>query len=175
MNCTFKLILYGVLSTFSCLAAASNDGEVDQESTGTIQISLSIQPSIRIDIVDDIRLNIVDRNVDTNFSEYLCITGNFGGKYQLIAYGSNDSSDNFTLTNTQGEELAYYVAYRGNKRQSQFDTLSPGTPSPVYDLVMDQSSCSDQHSFKITFRSQHLNQVESGLYTGYLTLLVSPV
>jgi len=36
-------------------------------------------------------------------------------------------------------------------------------------------ACTDGASFKVTFRSQDLQAATSGLYSGALTLLVSPV
>lgn len=163
-----------LLMVFSGTAYSAAVGLLDHQTEETIRISLQISPSIRIDTVDSINLLIVDRSVDTNFTESLCITGNFGGKYNITAYGSNDGSDNFSLSNSEGEALNYFVAYRGSLQNSQYDDLSPGSPSPTYDLLFEEF-CSDQQSFKITFRTEDLNRVGSGLYTGHLTLLVSPV
>ena len=153
--------------------SAASDGDAGRNSRGTIEISLSIVPSIQINVVNDINLTIIDRQVDTNFTEVLCITGNLGGKYNLIAYGSG--GQDFSLKNAEGESLSYFVGYRGDPGAQQFDELNAGEASPAYDLVTDSANCSDEHSFRVTFKSEDLGKVGSGLYTGNLTLLVAPV
>ena len=153
-------------------ARAATQGLLEEDSTGTINISLTIQPSIRIETTDSINLRIRNRDVDTFFYQDLCITGNFGGKYTLTAFGSGPS-DRFSLTNDASEELAYLVAYRGDPEQERYDQLEPASPSPAYNLT--HQACVDRDAFRITFRAEDLTRAESGLYTGHLTLLVSPV
>ena len=174
MKRNLQTVLCLLLLVMPCMALSAEDGQEADTSDGSIRVSLSILPSIRIDTVTDINLRIVNRDIDTTFAEYLCITGNFGGKYTITAHASNESPDNFSLSSEEGQELPYFVAYRGNPQQNAYDELRPGIPSPTYDLI-NEESCNDQNSFKITFKSEDLGRVDSGLYTGNLTLLVSPV
>lgn len=171
---TARILLMVFPFAFDSAISAPTGGQPGRQSEDIIRISLQISPSIRIDTVDNINLRIVDRSIDTNFTEELCITGNFGGKYNVTAFGSNDNSDDFMLTNVEGGELIYFVGYRANLQSLQYDELQPAQPSPTYDLIAEKT-CSDQQSFKITFKANDLSRVDSGLYTGQLTLLVAPL
>ena len=98
---------------------AAVSGQLADKSEGTIQVSLSILPAIRIDTVNNINLRIDDRNIDTSFTEKLCISGNLDGKYNLTAQGSSSNANHFTLKNSDQGELIYHVAYRGNSQSQQ--------------------------------------------------------
>lgn len=161
------------LATLPVAAMAANDGRADESSSGVIEISLSILPSMQIDTVTDIRLNITDRSVDANFSESFCVTGNTGGRYTIVAEGSESVNRRFLLRNNEGEPLEYDVSFLGIPDGDQYDLLVPGEASPPYPL--NESKCEARTAFKITFRSEDLKAAGSGLYSGYLTMVVSPV
>jgi len=128
-----------------------------------------------IETTTDVRLDIQDRNIDANFSESFCVRGSPESKYRVIAHGSVDTNNQFTLSNVTGEKLAYTLFYRGKKKPAEFKTLKPGTPSPVYDSIDPKSDCTDSAAFSINFKADDLRSVSSGLFSGALTLLVSPI
>ncbi len=167
-----RLLVFLMLFGSGC-CTADVSGERAKTSDDIIRISLEILPSIKIDAVGTINLQILNRDVDTSFTSALCVSGNVGGKYRITAFGDATNSNRFELSNDEGNRLIYFVAYRGTP-DHDFDDLNPGEASPVYDLQA-ADSCDDNQSFKITFRASDLSLVESGLYTGHLTLLVSPV
>ncbi|MBD3649137.1 MAG: hypothetical protein HUJ31_17190 [Pseudomonadales bacterium] len=154
---------------------AANDGRLDESSLGVIEISLSILPSIQINTVTDIHLNINDRSVDAVFSESFCVVGNTGGRYTVLAEGSESMSNRFLLRNDEGEPLEYDVSFLGNPAGGEYDLLEPGEASPPYPLNTNASDCEGTTSFRIIFRSEDLKLAGSGLYSGSLTMVVSPV
>ncbi len=171
--------LLSLIAPFALLLTASpsfaeEDGRLGSESESRITISLSILPTIQVEAVSDVHLDIQDRDVDASYEEAFCVTGN-STKYSVIAYGSSDGNRNFSLSNIDGEILVYSVAYRGDLKRDEFDILTPGKPSPVYDSQALDTSCAETPNFRINFRSEDLKSVRSGLYNGALTLMVSPV
>lgn len=169
----YKTILFAGLLGLATPSWAALDGELDDlRSRGNIRISLAILPSLQISVVNQINIDIDNINIDSNFSEYVCITGHERGRYNLIATGG---SGDFLLYNDDHGELPYSVFYKGDPNQSDFDELNHGVPSPTYEILPNQSQCTSDYNFKVTFRSEHLKIVKSGLYSGTLTLLVSPV
>ncbi len=173
-----KKFLGWIVVTVTCLllqqtASAARDGVLDDlRSEGSIRISLAILPSLQISVVNQIDIRIENLNVNTDFQEYVCITGHEGGRYNLIAQGGNGD---FSLSNADGDRLPYTVHYNGALGGESFDELDAGQNSPTYDLVPHSSQCSQDYNFKITFAAEDLQTVKAGLYTGSLTLLVSPV
>lgn len=154
-----------------CIAAV--DGDLDDSSEGDVQVSLSILPSIQLQQVDDIRLNITDRRVDNDFEQSFCISGNQYGKYTLTATGSSQNESNYVLYNNNLDELPYLVFYKGDRQK--FDPINPGESSKVYDVAPYTQACEQPAFFKIVFRSEDLLRVKSGLYTGSLTITISPL
>ncbi len=154
-------------------AQAAQDGRLDDvRSEGEIRISLAILPSLQINVVNQISVDISNVMRDAEFAEYVCITGQSGGRYQLTASGSNGD---FRLQSGEGDQLAYAVFYNGRTTGAVFDELQADEPSPVYDLVASASECAQSPNFQVQFRSEDLQSVRSGLYTGALTLMVSPL
>lgn len=179
MTSTSKPILAGLLLCLLCvlprLASALEEGDLGTNSVSRFSISLTIQPAIEIDTVTDILLNITDRSVDSEFSQEFCVKGSTPSKYFIVASGSTEGSDAFVLRNAEGDALPYYVSYRGDPSSTNYDPLTPGVASRDYDVLNRDESCESASAFKITFRSQDLTRAGSGLYSGALTLLVSPV
>lgn len=167
------VILSGLLLPLSL--AASTQGELEDTSTGTVIVSLSILPSIQLQDVENLRLNITDRKSDNHFEQSFCVTGNKYGKYTITAIGSGQNLDQFLLFNESVEELPYSVGYMGDPSSGAFDQLRPGIPSRVYEVTPFNEGCEKSASFKISFLSTDLTRVNSGLYTGQLTLTVSPI
>lgn len=152
---------------------AARDGQLRKSrSEGSIRISLSIIPSLQISVVNQISVDITNIEVDANFGEYVCITGQQGGRYQLVASGN---AGNFVLGSEGGENLPYHVFYNGNPLSDNFDELQAGVPSPTYNVMESANSCAQSPNFRVTFRSENLKNAPAGLYTGALTLLVSPL
>jgi hypothetical protein len=157
------------------LAGAAQQGELGKNSSSSYSISLSIEPAMEIRTVSDIALNISDRTVDATFSKPFCVRGSVPGKYMVTASGGNQSGDGFELHNANHDVLRYHVSYRGDPGATQFDPLSPGIPSRAYDVLPRDATCGNLTAFMVTFRAADLQNAGSGLYTGSLTLLVSPV
>lgn len=154
---------------------AAQQGELASSSSASYTISLEIQPSMEIKTVSDISLNISNRSVDASFTKPFCVQGSVPGKYTLVANGTRESGDAFVLHNAANDTLPYYVSYRGDPASTQFDPLSPGVATRAYDVLSRAATCDKLTEFKVTFRSADLEKAGSGLYTGALTLLVSPV
>ena len=133
---------------------------------------------MQINTVNEVNLDITDRNVDAVFSEAFCVRGNESGRYRVIAYGASDGQSAFLLSSDNGNELAYQVAYRGNSGDTpgtDYDDLRPGVPSPEYQVTSRTIPCDSATAFRVTFSSQDLVAAQSGFYRGSLTFMVSPV
>lgn len=155
--------------------AAADSRNPDDQAASRVTISLAILPSISIDTISDVHFDIERRDVDANYEEFFCVKGNTSTRYSIIAYGSSNSQNNFTLTNSDGETLQYAVSYRGHKKSTHYDQLRPGKPSPVYAVRPGDETCEGQPNFNIRFLAVDLEAANSGLYSGALTLVVAPV
>lgn len=170
------VVIFGLLvSLIPLCSTAAEQGKLASKSKARFTITLAIQPSMQIKTVSDVSLNISNRDVDASFSKPFCVQGSVNGKYTIVAYGTNRNASEFVLHNSSNDALPYHVSYRGDPGSGQFNPLLPGVPSRVYDVMDRGLSCDNTTAFMVTFRSADLKQAGSGLYTGSLTLLVSPV
>lgn len=163
------------ISTCAITAVALENGELGESSSVSIVLSLSVLPIIQIGNVNDIRLDITDRSVDSDYTEAVCVKGNAGDKYSVTATGSSAESGNFSLQSNAGGRLNYQVSFSGSNSASPGE-LAPGVPTPHFDLPSLGSDCNGvSASLTVSFKSADLLSVEPGLYTGHLTLVVSPL
>jgi hypothetical protein len=173
---TTKTLALVIFLALLCPVAGYAASSVGSESSTSFTISLAIQPTLAITTESDISFNIANRDEDNEFSHSFCVQGAASEKYTLIAYGSNGDGSSFTLRNADNEVLRYIVSFRGNLGGvANFDQLLPGQPSPVYNVLPREQECGELTSFSVTFRAEDLRNAGSGLYSGSLTLLVSPV
>jgi hypothetical protein len=156
-------------------AMAVEEGKLDDTSESRVSISLAIHSNIEINTDTDILINITDRSVDANFVQAFCVQGPSSDKYTIVALGTSEDGDTFVLENQAREELPFHVSYNGSPNTVDFEPLRPGVSSSPYDLLPRSTACDGQTAFQITLRSRDLQQADSGLYSGSLTLLVSPV
>ena len=169
------IILTLLIALLPLCGNAAEQGKLGPESSANFTITLTIQPSIQIKTVSDIALTISNRKVDASFSKPFCVQGSAHAKYTVVAYGSSQDPNEFVLHNADNDKLPYHVAYHGDPASGSFDPLSPGVPSRSYSVLDRGTSCDNKTAFRVTFRSVDLQNAGSGLYTGALTLMVSPV
>ena len=156
-------------------ASTAEEGQPGDSSLVTIELSLNVLPTIQISNVADIRLAITDRSVDASFKEDLCIKGNTGDSYTLMASGSGSKGSQYALHNTEGEDLHFQVLYKAGESGTEH-RMKPGEPSPYFSLPSLQDNCiSGLSSLSVLFTSEELRRVSPGMYTGELTLVVSPI
>jgi len=172
----FGYMLLG-LALFTCVGAqAVIQGEPgEKESTAVTTITLNIEPSIQISNVSDIELDVTDRNQDIRHEERVCVRGNIGSRYSVIADGKDGSAQPFSLNTNSGDTIAFDVYFRGDLSDPVGDQLNPGERSPFYDMQSSAQECGgdDTASFIVVFKSEDLLPAEPGVYSGYLTLTVA--
>jgi hypothetical protein len=164
-----------VLTVFASSVVPAENARQGDRSTSRFSLSLSILPTLSIEAVSDVHFNIERRDVDANYQEFFCVRGTGSTRYSITAYGSNSDGQSFILTNNSGDNLLYSVAYRGNTNTEIFDQLRPGLASPVYETLPGNDPCDGQANFNIRFSAEDLEDANSGLYNGSLTLVVAPV
>ena len=167
------LVGLALLSTQPAYSAIQ--GEISAtESTAVTTITLSIEPNIQISNVSDIVLDVTDRSQDVQFDESICVRGNVGGRYSIIAAGEDGGNSPFQLTSGAGDTIGYQVYFRGDLTRIAGDRLSAGEASPFYEMKSQTRDCDGDNTaaFVIVFKSDDLLPAEPGIYTGFLTLTV---
>jgi hypothetical protein len=167
------LLLAMLLSQFTWAAVQGEPGST--ESSATTTITLSIEPHIQISNVSDIVLEVTDRSQDVSFEERICVRGNLGSRYHVIAAGQDGSENPFELRSDAGDSIPFDFFFRGDLSQTTSDRLNPGEASPLYAMQTAAQNCDgdDTAAFTVVFRSEDLLPAKPGVYSGFLTLTVA--
>lgn len=154
---------------------AAIQGERGESSTASLNIFLTISPSYQISGVNDIVINVTNRDEDVNFEEPLCIRGISGTFYTIIAQSGSDAD--FILNNADGEALPFKVFFRDEKLNDNADELLHGIKSLGYAVGASELNCGGQDSSALMIKilSENLRAVSSGAFSGTLVLTIGAV
>ncbi len=153
-------------------AWSATNGEIGATSTGTLQISLLVEPSVRISALQDIAISMA-AGADQRVESPACIHAHPGGRYQLSLTGSGQEQA-FEL-HSGANQLRYQVHYDDGHR-----TLSAAPGMPLLGLQgADPTSANCDttgHNGRVIVEVAEPRQQDTpaGLYTGTLTLMIAP-
>lgn len=153
---------------------AATQGEPGRESTASNRITLIIHPSLQITDVDDITINVSQRDKDAFHTEEVCVRGNSGASYFVMAQTDGTAETNFLLRNGAAQSLAFEVRYRSNLTKASGEALQPNVNSRLQSSAPAGESCDGGSvaAFDLKFPAEQLSTAEPGVYTGLLTLTV---
>ena len=168
------MALGALLLAWTCTAAIQGEQSAES-STAVTTISLTIGANIQISNVDDISLQVNDRNEDVRYEERVCVRGNIGSRYSVTAASQDGSQNPFQLRTAIGETITYDLYFRGDLSQTNTDQLFPGQPSPFYQMETQVQNCDgdDTAAFTVLFKADDLRRAAPGVYSGFLTLTVA--
>lgn len=181
MSLQRSLLLAGALTVASVLpvttALAAEDGEIGETSTGELDVTLDIEPLVRISNLDDLEFTIEGDwdGGDVSLSDEICVWSNTG-KYLLTVEGDNGDGEEFFVENGDGDLVEYTATWH-----APGDGIAPvlnGDERGGYDADDEDIDCGDGEqmaTFEVTFAGSELQSAASGSYTDTLTLLVRPI
>ncbi|MGI9328635.1 MAG: hypothetical protein ACR2PZ_25695 [Pseudomonadales bacterium] len=149
---------------------SATNGEMGPTSTGSLQITLRVEPSVRISALQDMAISTA---ADQRGESPACIHASPGGSYQLSFSGSGQDQ-NFDLHSSE-ERVRYQVHYDDGHRTL---AASPGMPLLGLQGADPVSPNCDTtgHNGRVIVEMAEPGQRDTpaGLYTGTLTLLIAP-
>jgi hypothetical protein len=153
-------------------AMAATDGSVGVNSTGTVDISLSVNDEVRISNLSDINLGVFG-GADAIGSTDACVYRNGTGAYRITAAGSG-AGGAFSLTDGTNT-VAYSVAFDDGT-----GAIGMGASTPMIGRTgADPASATcattgNNATVTTTVAAVDAASLPAGTYTGTLTLLVAP-
>lgn len=175
-----KYVRYFLLASAVCVptsvSMAATQGELGPESSAVNRITLIIHPSLQITNVDDITINVSERDQDALHTEEVCVRGNSGASYSVLAHtgGAGAGESEFLLRNQDQQGLGFEVRYRANLSAATGEVLRPNTRSRLLPSAQTDAACEGGNSaaFDLRFSANQLSTANPGVYTGLLTLTV---
>lgn len=163
----------GAFSTHPAMAASQ--GSLGATSSGSISITLSVQPRVRISGLSDAALTVSDRSKAAAHVQTVCVWSNTAGNaYSITAAGSGPRGA-FELSD--GNSTVSYDVLWSSRVAEIPVVLSSGLPSPSNAGAKDYECKSQSEAGRLEIRVEPtaLQIAESGAsYVGSLSLLVSP-
>jgi hypothetical protein len=172
---TLKQLALG--SAFAALtsgAFAATQGTTGFVSSGTVDITLSVNDEVKISNLTDITLGVF-AGVDVSGTSSACVyRSGVGGLYNITATGDG-AANAFTLTDGVAT-VAYGVEYDDGSGLSSLATgvalASTGGESVDDDCV---TAGADNGTIQVTVTAAAASVLPASVYLGTLTLLVSPL
>lgn len=167
-----SLLIAGVFVGAGNTALAATDGSVGFNSTGTVDISLTVNDEVRISNLSDINLGVF-AGADAVGSTDACVYRNGTGAYRITATGSG-AGGAFALTDGTNS-VAYTVDYDDGT-----GAVAMGAAAPMIGRTgADPSSATcattgNNATVTTTVAAATAASLPAGTYTGTLTLLVAP-
>ncbi len=170
-NLLKKLALGGALVAVTTGAYAASDGTLGATSTGTIDISLTVNGAVKISNLDDITLPAFS-GADVSDTQTACVYSNStGGGYTLTATATGAS---FDLSGTGGS-IPYAVEYDDG---SGYVSLTHGSTANMTGASATDDDCGGSGSnatVQVSVAAADASAVPQGGYTSTLTLVVAPI
>ena len=161
-------------------ATAATQGTLGATSTGNITITVSVPSRVQITGLTDVAFTNVDPTTTATNAQSNCVWSNTATKgYTITATGSGTSGA-FTLASGALTPVVYSVQWNQSTGQSSGTALTAATASGTFNSTATTPTCSTapatSSSLIVSISStQLLSMASLTIYTGTLTLLVSPV
>ena len=145
---------------------AATDGTLGATSSGSLNITATIDDLVNISRLDDLDVGSLSPS-NLTATEAFCIYRNGTGAYQITATGSGTGG---AFAVTDGSiDLPYTLTINGN-------AVAPGAPLSGTGANQTSIVCgaTDNAALTIAFNSTEIAAANTGLYSGVLTLTVAP-
>ncbi len=166
-------VLLGVASAaLGVSALAATDGAVGFNSTGTIDITLTVNDEVRISNLTDINLGVF-AGADANGSSAACVYRNGTGAYQITATGDG-AGGAFTLTDGTNS-VAYSIDFDDGTGALPMTSGLPVIGRTGADPASSTCATTGNNAVvSATVAAVDAATLPAGTYAGTLTLLVAP-
>ncbi len=168
------LLTGGIAAALASGAFAATDGVPGFSSTGTLDISISVDDEVRISNLDDIILGTF-AGTDSTGTSPACIYRNSATTYQITASGDG-TANAFTLSAGPGAgTVDYSVTYADAATPAV--SMSSGialTGQDGADNDVDCANTGDNALISVTVAAADAAALPAGNYAGTLTLVVAP-
>lgn len=170
-----KALAVAAVITFAAGSAfAATQGTLGATSTGSLDITLTIDPLVQISALDDIALGTYTGGGNMTGADDLCVYSNNGG-YDITATG-NGAGNAFELIGA-GANIPYTVEWATTAGAGTGTALTTGvTLASQTGTFTGGPNCGgvDNAQVIVTVDSADLAAAPADAYTGVLTLLVAP-
>lgn len=163
-----------VVATQGSTAKAATDGTLGATSTGSLVVTITVPPLLRVTGLADRALGTWNGSSDMNSNDDVCIYSNVtSGSYKVTATGTGTGGA-FTLANG-GSALPYKVFWNdvtGTTGEVELTAGTALTGQTGYNNTSQTCGGGSNADFHIRILATELSNVPSGAYTGNVSFLI---
>ena len=168
-----------VASLTSSLAMAASQGSQGATSTGSADVSLQVNDSVKITGIEDITIPSVLQTSTGGTQEggSFCVFRNGGDSVNITASNPASGASEFELIGAaDGDSIQYTVALATGADASS-TTASAYNTAKTLTGASTEFACggSDTHSYEIFIAEEEVREATTGAYSGTLQFLVEPI
>jgi hypothetical protein len=176
-NLKKQLLIYAVLC-LTLISQAATQGTLGTTSTGSLNISATVQDFVIISGLTDIALGTYSGTGTMAGSSTFCVYRNGTGKYSARLTGSGGITAGFFIKNGAVAEMAYTATFtHGVTAVPATSGVTMGTAgSPLTGHSTSQTCGGGTNgNIAISISQATAQAAPTGVYTGILTVLISPL
>ncbi len=172
---TAFFLLISALLMHIPLTQAAIQGGAGSSSTGQIVLRFSINPTYQISRVDDIVLEISNRDKAVSHMERLCIRGPKDQNFTITA--NSEQGNDFAVIDELGNRIAFQLYFYKDLKMRTPDRLYPSARSQTYPITATEEQCSgqDNSAIELLIKPESLRDAKVGEYNGVLVLTIGSV
>ncbi len=171
----FSAILTIVCGLTSVHILAADNGNLGEESSGFVSISLKIDQGVQITNLEDWDLN-VSRNEggsDYQFVKDFCVQGTIGSRISVSAHTSTIVGNRFALSSTENKGMPFVLEFNPRIASGEFEELAPNNGSSVYNISsFNDCNAGNNSEIRIVFEEEDIMSATSFEFAGDLFLTV---
>ncbi|MEP6388596.1 MAG: hypothetical protein ABJ056_01630 [Halioglobus sp.] len=160
-------------------ALAAQQGTQGASSTGSTDVSLQVNDSVKITGIEDLTIPAVLQTATGGTQEggSFCVYKNGGDSVKITASNPASGATEFALVGAaDGDIIQYTVALETGVDASSTATTAYNTAKTLTG-ASTEFACggSDTHSYEIFIAEQEVREATTGAYSGTLQFLVEPI
>jgi hypothetical protein len=171
-----KALAVAAVATFAASNAfAATQGTLGATSTGSLNITLTIDQLVQISALNDIALGNYTGGANMTGFDDLCVYSNIGG-YQITATGDDGSGGTAFQLIGAGATIPYAVEWADAAGAATGDAMTSGTVLTNQSGNLTTPNCDGGNNarVRVTVNSTDLAAAPAQAYLGVLTLVVAP-
>ncbi len=171
------IAVIAALGTFSAGIFAATQGSVDETgSTGTLDITLTVDPLVMVSGLSDITLQTVNDDDLQGVVNTVCVYSNTSSGYLVTASSANETGTTFRLKDGGTNYIPYTVTWNDDNDDLALDEGVQSEAQTNANSTTTDCSSGDGSNASITVDVTGANilLVPSGTYTDTLTIIVAP-
>ena len=163
----------------SSMTFAASQGSQGATSTGSTDVSLTVNDSVKITGIEDVTIPSVLQTATGGTQEggSFCVYRNGGDSVKITASNPANGATEFSLVGAADGDIIQYTVALATGADASSTAATDYNTAKTLTGSSTEFACggSDTHSYEIFIAEQEVREATTGAYSGTLQFLVEPI